>query len=88
MNHVVFSVRDSKSALFGQPFFSNSVGSAIRAFDDEVNRAHDGNTMFHHPEDFTLYELGVYDDHTGEFTTKLPKVLVTALDVKKGVKNA
>jgi hypothetical protein len=37
----------------------------MRHFGDAVN---DQSTMFNkHPEDYALYELGEYDDDTGQF---------------------
>lgn len=85
MQYIICSVRDSKSDAFGRPFFTASVGLAIRSFDDEVNRAAEENIMFHHPEDFTLYELGQFDDFDGSFITmKTPKLLIGADQVKKG----
>ena len=66
----VFGVRDSKALAFLQPYFSNSVGAAVRAFADEVN---DGKGMItKHPEDFLLYELGEFDDNSGEFKCTVP----------------
>lgn len=67
----VFSVRDVKAEAFLQPFFSPSVGSAMRAFSDAVN---DKACPFNkHPEDYQLYELGEYDDRSG-LLTALPVV--------------
>lgn len=83
MIHEVCCVRDSKSEVFGRPFFVQSVGVAIRSFEDEVNREHEENQMHRHPEDFTLYHLGKYNDSTGEFISMIPKVLVIADQVKK-----
>lgn len=59
----VFSVRDTKAQAFLQPFFSNSIGSALRAFSDAV--ADSSCPFSKHPEDYILYEIGVYDDSSG-----------------------
>lgn len=60
----VFAVRDMKAEAFLQPFFSPSVGSALRAFSDAVN---DKQCPFNkHPGDYVLYEIGSYDDSTAE----------------------
>lgn len=62
----VFAVRDSKAQAFLQPFFSVSTGAAVRAFGDAVN---EGNSpLAKHPEDYLLFELGEFDDNTGEFS--------------------
>ena len=58
----VFAVRDMKAEAFLQPFYSNSIGSAMRAFGDAVN---DTSCPFNkHSEDYILYEIASYDDST------------------------
>lgn len=70
----VFGIRDSKAMAFLQPYFSPSVGGAVRAFADEVN---DGKGMItKHPDDFILYELGEFDDNTGLFVSLTPIVML------------
>lgn len=61
----VFSIYDSKMEAFNQPFFMNASGAAIRAFSDMVNGDKETN-VYKHPEDYTLFELGVYDDLEGK----------------------
>jgi hypothetical protein len=65
MIQLIFSVKDRAADAFGRPLFVPSAGLAIRSFSDEVNRSADDNQMFHHSDDFDLYELGSYDDSTG-----------------------
>jgi hypothetical protein len=81
----VFAVRDLKSEVFGRPFFAVSLGTAIRSFDDEVNRQAPDNDMYNHSEDFQLFALGKYEDTDATFDTSLPKLLVSASDVKKAI---
>lgn len=82
----VFAVYDTAVGSYMQPFFMQSKGQAIRSWLDAVN---DEKTQFnHHPADFTLFELGEYDEDTGTFTNleaKLP--LGTALDLISKAKN-
>jgi len=62
----VFSVFDSKAGSYAQPFYSPTIGSAIRAF---IGAISDPNTMLSkHPSDFSLMHLGSFDDDTGLFT--------------------
>lgn len=66
----VFAVRDLKAEAFLQPFFSPSVGSAMRAFSDAVN---DKNCPFNkHPADYALFEIGTYDDSSGLLEALIP----------------
>lgn len=68
MKYVICSVRDRAADVFGAPFFSVSVGVAIRGFNDAVNNTADvNNAMAHHPEDFDLYHLGFYHDQHAKF---------------------
>lgn len=62
----VLAVRDRAADVFGRPFFSPSVGSAIRSFSDHLNGNEDSE-MVKHPEDFDLFHLAVYDDELGLF---------------------
>lgn len=75
----VFAVYDSKALAYLQPFFSESVGSAVRAFGDAANES--GSPLSKHPGDYQLYEIGTFDNLTGMLTAIVPmKLLGCALD--------
>jgi hypothetical protein len=59
----VFSIYDSKSEMFSQPFFSPTPGAAMRAFSSEVNK--EGSDFNRFPDDYTLHHLGTFDDALG-----------------------
>lgn len=61
--HIIVAVRDRQITAFLRPFTAQSRGQAIRSFRDEVNR--DGSELNSHPEDYELYELGTFDEQTG-----------------------
>lgn len=61
----IFTVYDSKAGAFLFPFFFSSTGQALRAFADSV--ASSDHQFARHPEDFTLFELGTYDDNGAKF---------------------
>lgn len=84
MKMVVMAIRDAKVGAFMRPFFVQAVGQGLRSFTDEVNQKRDDNVMFHHPEDFSLWEFGVYDDAVApHFEVKpVPVVVAKAVDVK------
>lgn len=75
----VFSVYDSKVMAHLQPFFSESVGGAVRAFSDASN---DKDCPFtKHPGDYQLYEIGLFDNNSGLLTPCVPmKLLGCAAD--------
>lgn len=53
-------VRDIKANVYGNPIFVASLGGAIRAFGDEINKS-DGNPFATHPEDYELYHFGEFN---------------------------
>ena len=54
-----------------QPIFTNSKGSVLRQLSDLVK---DNQHPFgQHPEDYTLYDLGFWDDNAGIMLTSDPK---------------
>lgn len=61
----VFAIRDSKVEAFNQPFFSATKGSAIRAVTTALSDSSSNYCKF--AEDFSLFELGTFDDSTGMF---------------------
>lgn len=59
----IFGIYDSKAEAFLQPFFAKTKSEAIRVVTDAVNHGNDNFSK--HPEDFTLFELAVFDDSDG-----------------------
>lgn len=78
----VFSIFDDKGAVYAQPFFMATTGQAIRTFSDACkdNRME----LCKHPEDFSLYELGVFDTSSGKLEAVIPpKYLARAIEFSK-----
>lgn len=60
----MYSIFDTKAEHFNVPFFMPNQAMAQRAFND---LAVDPKTLVgKHPEDYMLYEVGEFDDITGE----------------------
>ena len=79
----ICSVKDRAADAFGRPMFVPSTGVAIRSFSDELNRSDADNQLYNHPDDFDLYEFGVFDDNTGLFELyDQPKLLSLGKQVK------
>lgn len=79
MKNRLYSVFDSKTATFGIPNFIPSDNAAIRTFSDAVNDGSNPNNQWHkHPEDFSLFFVGFFDDETGLLEKSIPSSLVTA----------
>ena len=61
----VYGVYDSKAGAFNMPFYMQNAGMALRVF---VQTAKDPNTSLNKfPSDFILFELGEFEERTGEF---------------------
>lgn len=78
----VLAVRDRALNAFMQPLFTPAVGVAIRSFSDEVNRQ--DSPMFSHPEDYDLYDIGLYDDEAGQLQPATPRMVCVGKDVHRG----
>lgn len=85
----IYSVYDSKVEAYLQPFFLRSRGEALRAFQEVCSDPK--SKFFKHGGDYTLFEIGEYDEISGliesfkakvslgtalEFQTKTPEVAV------------
>lgn len=82
----VFAVFDQKASAYLAPFFMPATGMALRAFADTVNDPK--TSMYRHPGDFELFELGTFDPSSGRVEAKdNPEYLIRALDVKEEVED-
>lgn len=79
--YTVCAVRDAAVDIYFTPIFVRSTGEAIRGFLDEVNR--EGSAFNIHPEDYELFQLGMYDDSDASFSVARPVSLVTGKSVFK-----
>lgn len=82
IQHIV-SVKDLAAQAFGRPIFVPAPAVAIRSFRDEVNRKDSTDDLSRHPDDFELYEVGVFDDATGIIQVSEPRLLARAKDLKE-----
>lgn len=62
----VLAVYDSKAESFGQPMTFRSRGEALRAFQTVANDEQSSICKF--PADFTLFEIGEYEEESGDLT--------------------
>lgn len=78
----IFSVYDSKAEAYLPPFFMQYRGQAVRAYGDTAD---DPSHQFgKHPQDYTLFELGEWDDSNGSFNIYLaPHCLGVATEFMK-----
>lgn len=74
----LYAIRDSKSELFTRPYGFHNDGMAMRSFEAAVAGADD--PMSAHPEDYTLYKVGEYDDSNGILRGMDPERVITGLE--------
>lgn len=63
-NTKVFAVYDSKAEAFMQPFFAETVGLALRYF--QQNTENHESVLYKYPNDFVLFQIAAWDEHTGD----------------------
>lgn len=82
MLFTVFSIYDSAVSTWLPPLFARNKGEMLRNFADGV--ADPKSQLARHPGDYSLFELGTWDDDKCVFTTlKAPIRLCLALDFVK-----
>lgn len=81
MIHKIYSIFDSKAEAYSLPFYYQHEGQALRTFGDWVN---DPNTPYgKHPEDYTMFEIGTYDENNGYITQDKITSITNGLPLKQ-----
>lgn len=81
----VFTVWDSKVETHLDPFIALNMGEATRIMEDMVN--HQQGPFAKYSEDFTLFEIGDYDDEAGRYEMyEAKKAICTLIELRKGEK--
>lgn len=77
-----YAVYDKKALAYIMPFFMPNDGTAERAFFDTCNT--EDHMFCKHPEDYSLYDIGSFEDTTGEVTVRgEPAFLTSAVIVQR-----
>jgi len=74
----IYSIYDTASGLYSRPFFCQSDGEASRSFQDLATDAE--HPVGKHPEDYSLFRLGVFSDLEGSFNDEKNECLSTGLE--------
>lgn len=74
-----YTIYDVASGTYMRPFFAQADGEAIRGFKDIACDA--DHSVGKHPEDYTLFRIGEFNDNTGKMAGETPEKLATALEM-------
>ena len=74
-----YTIYDVASGIYMRPFFSPADGQAIRGFKDIATDA--DHEVGKHPEDYTLYRIGTYNDTTGAIAGEELEKMATGLEM-------
>lgn len=66
----MYAIYDSAAGAYLQPFFFHQDGLALRAISDCV--ADPSHNFAKHPDDYTLFYIGEFDDQTGDIVPAVP----------------
>ncbi len=76
----VYSFFDTAAAAYMRPFVAGQDGEATRVFSDLVsNREH---PIGQHPEDYSIFRIGSFNDQNGALTVEPPECLCTGLELR------
>jgi len=80
MLHSIFSIYDSKIEAYLPPFFMQTKAASIRAITDTMQDQQ--HPFSKHPEDYTLFFLGTYDDNNSKFDIEItPQSLAVMIEL-------
>lgn len=77
MKQNVYSVRDSVAGVYCKPFTTPNDGLARRDFDAASRDPH--SALSQHPDDFTLFCIGSFDEETGLLEAIPPRFVTRTL---------
>lgn len=78
MKFVILSVFDVAAGVFQRPFISIAKGEAIRSWSDVC--ADVSHPFGQHPEDYTLFQIGMFDDANGDLMDFVNEKVITGLE--------
>lgn len=75
---IVVTIHDAALGAFMRPWFAQSAGQARRMFGDEVARPE--SDLHKHPADYSLYQIGTFDDDSAELKPTVRVALAKGSD--------
>jgi len=74
----LYAIFDTCSGIYEKPFFHNADDAVKREFQDVVNEK--DHAINKHPEHYSLWRLGNFDNNTGKVIDEKNECLWTALE--------
>lgn len=81
MHLTACSIYDSVAEAWTRPMFVRSKGEAMRGFMDALQNPE--SDFSRHPEHYSLYAVGTFDEFSGELVSAEPQLLLCGRDVGK-----
>ena len=78
----IYSIYDSASELYGPPQVYNTDAMAIRAI-QRMQQSNPSATEAQYPDQFTLFSLGEFDEHSAEITLESKRLVVNLASLKE-----
>lgn len=76
----IFAMYDRATQAYMQPVYSQSKGEIIRSLSDLImNNEH---AFAKHPEDYTLFKIGTYEEQSGEIVPIAPEKVIGMWELK------
>lgn len=75
----IYSIKDTKLGSMGRLMESPNLPVIIRDLKEVVNQ--DGTTLNKNPEDYQLFQVGEWDEKSGEITPMSPKFMINIIDI-------
>ncbi len=80
---IMLTIRDSVAEVYARPFFARSAGEGIRSFSDLLSEP--DHPIGQHPDHYTLFEIGSFDEQTGMIVAHEPRSLGNGMDYESAV---
>lgn len=78
MRLFAYCIFDRASGVYDRPFFAQTDQVAVRSFCDICS---DGDTQVgQHPDDYTLFRVGTFDNNKGLLQGEVPEKLINGLE--------
>lgn len=79
MKTQLYAIFDTAAGIYTKPIFARADGEVTREFQSLCTS--NDHPYGQHPEDYSLFRLGIFDDQTGKLTDEANECLATGLEM-------